>query len=73
MTKHSKHLTSALDNLADAGQIIVTKANAMLKGNEQDLMLALAGVMAATLLAAGANIATLELLEAEYNGSAHDR
>ena len=73
MTKHSKHLKSALDGLADANQLIVTKANAMLKGNEQDLMLALSGVMAATLLAASANIATLELLEAEYNGSAHDR
>ena len=73
MTKHLKHLKSALDDLVDANQLIVTKANAMLKGNEQDLMLALSGVMAATLLAASANIATLELLEAEYNGSAHDR
>mgnify|MGYP001571827781 CR=1 FL=1 len=67
MTKHSKHLKSALKGLMDANQLIMTKTDVMRKGNEQDLMLALAGVMAATLLAAGANIATLVLLEAEYN------
>ena len=73
MDKHLNHRKLALDELVDANKLIVTRANAMPKGNEQDLMLALAGVMAATLLAAGANIATLELLEAEYNDSAHDR
>ena len=67
MTKHSKHLKSALDALVDGNQLIVTKADAMPKGNEQDLMLALAGIMAATLLAAAAHIATLELLEKEYD------
>lgn len=73
MIKHSKHLKSALDDLVEVNQFIVTKAEAMLEGNEQNLVIALTGIMAATLLAASANIATLELLEAEYNGSAHDR
>jgi hypothetical protein len=69
MNRHTQYLKSALEDLSIAARLVVEKANAPPPGSEQATNLALAGIMAATLLAAAANIATLELLEKEYSDS----
>jgi len=66
----SKQLKVALASMLEANSALLNHAEKeMPAGQAKDKMAALSGILAAVLLVAAANIATLELLENEYSDS----
>jgi hypothetical protein len=54
--------------MLEASNLLISRAeNELPAGLEKNLTLVLSGILAAVLVAAAANIATLELLEKEYS------